>query len=168
MKKLTHIITLIIIALYSSYSVAQEPPTSLQSNVTEDAKFTGLVTFAFYKDIEAGDKFYSEIMGLTKTYQRSATRIFRISPTSAIGLMDLNAVEGAEVMNKDMGFSFLIEKTEDVDRWYEYLISKGVEVYAKPSNGTRTPVRSVHFYDSDGYDIEIFGWLPGAEMFEKF
>ena len=124
MKKNIYITTIII--LFCASAIAQEPPTSLQSNVTVDAKFTGLVTFAFYKDIEAGDKFYSEIIGLTKTYQRSATRIFRISPTAAIGLMDLNAVEGAEVMNKDMGFSFLIEKMEDVDRWYEYLISKGV------------------------------------------
>lgn len=70
-------------------------------------------------------------------------------------------------MVDNMGFSFIVPNTADVDRWYEYLKSHNVNIYAPPSDGTRTPVRSVHFYDPEGYDIEIFAWLPGAEMIKE-
>jgi hypothetical protein len=55
---------------------AQEPPTRLQTTAEKPDKLTGLITFAFYKDIEAAENFYVNIMGLTKSYHRPITRVF--------------------------------------------------------------------------------------------
>lgn len=153
---------LLFIALASSVQ-AQETPTALQNTASEEP-LTGLITFAFYKDVEAAESFYVNIMGLEKSYHRDITRVFQVTPGAAIGLMDHAASPDTNIDNKDMGFSFIVPNTEDVDRWYEYLKSHKVNIYAPPSDGTRTPVRSVHFYDPEGYDIEIFAWLPNAEM----
>ena len=148
--------------------LALEPPTKLQSVDTDaPANFTGLITFAYYEKIEEAEKFYTEIMGLEKSYHRPRTRIFQITPTAALGLMDVNAVDDVEIEDKAAGFSFIVADVEDVDKWSDYLKSRGVEILVEPSDGTRTPVRSVHFLDTDGYDIEIFAWLPNAQMIKK-
>lgn len=151
----------------SEYFKFGAPPTKLQQTTGEAEQLTGLITFAFYKDVEAAEKFYVEIMGLKKSYHRPITRVFQVNDGAAIGLMDVSASPETTIDNKDMGFSFIVQNTSDVDRWYEYLKSHNVEIYSPPSDGTRTPVRSVHFYDPEGYDIEIFAWLPGAEMIKE-
>ncbi len=152
--------------LVSASAYAQTPPTSLQTTAT-DAPLTGLITFAFYKDVETAEDFYINVMGLEKSYHRDITRVFQVTPGAAIGLMDHAASPDTIIDNKDMGFSFIVANTADVDRWYEYLKSLNVNIYAPPNNGTRTPVRSVHFYDPEGYDVEIFAWLPNAEMIKE-
>lgn len=167
MKQYFTIITTVIITWFANITQAQQPPTVLQTTLEQPERLSGLITFAFYKDVEAAENFYVNIMGLKKSYHRSITRIFQVTPGAAIGLMDVAASPETKINNKDMGFSFIVEKTEDVDRWYHYLINHGVNIYAKPSDGTRTPVRSVHFYDPEGYDIEIFAWLPNAQMIMK-
>jgi catechol 2,3-dioxygenase-like lactoylglutathione lyase family enzyme len=161
------IIQIAVLLLIPIVSFAQQTPTQLQSNFEAPAKLTGLITFAFYKDVEAAENFYVDIMGLKKSYHRPITRVFQVNDGAAIGLMDVSASPDTKIDNKDMGFSFIVETTADVDRWYEYLQSKNVNIYAPPSDGTRTPVRSVHFYDTEGYDIEIFAWLPDAEMIKE-
>jgi catechol 2,3-dioxygenase-like lactoylglutathione lyase family enzyme len=161
------VIGVLLTGLYGQV-FAEEPPTKLQSVDTDiPAKFTGLITFAYYEEIEEAEKFYTEVMGLNKSYHRPRTRIFQITPTAALGLMDLGAVEDVEIKDKAAGFSFIVQNVDDVDEWAGYLKSKGVEILVEPSDGTRTPVRSVHFLDTDGYDIEIFAWLPNAQMIKK-
>ncbi len=155
-----------LLFIIPSAALTQEPPTALQQT-SNDAPLSGLITFAFYKDVEAAEDFYVNIMGLKKSYHRDITRVFQVTPGAAIGLMDHAAAPDVELNNKDMGFSFIVANTDDVDRWYEYLKSQDVNIYAPPSDGTRTPVRSVHFYDTEGYDIEIFAWLPDAEMIKE-
>ncbi|MDG1438985.1 MAG: VOC family protein [Emcibacteraceae bacterium] len=152
---------------YLRFGTISTPPTSLQQPTNKTDRLTGLITFAFYKDVEAAEKFYVDIMGLKKSYHRPITRVFQVNDGAAIGLMDVSASPDTKIDNKDMGFSFIVEETADVDRWYEYLKSKNVNIYAPPSNGTRTPVRSVHFYDTEGYDIEIFAWLADAQMIKE-
>ncbi len=164
MKKL---IGTFLTCFYICVAQAQEVPANLQSSNSTPEKLSGLITFAFYKDVEKAEHFYTNIMGLKKSYHRDITRVFQVTPGAAIGLMDVAASPDTKIDNKDMGFSFIVPNTEDVDRWYEYLKSHNVDIYAPPSNGTRTPVRSVHFYDTEGYDIEIFAWLPGAEMIKE-
>lgn len=160
-------ISLLLGGLARSVS-AKEPPTRLQNvDTATPAHFAGLITFAYYEEIEEAEKFYTEIMGLEKSYHRPRTRVFQITSTAALGLMDLNAVDDVEIGDKAAGFSFIVPNVEDVDAWAAYLESKGVEILVEPSDGTRTPVRSVHFLDTDGYDIEIFAWLPDAQMIQK-
>lgn len=152
---------------YLRFGTGDTPPTNLQNISQETDPLTGLITFAFYKDVETAEKFYVDIMGLKKSYHRPITRVLQVNHGAAIGLMDVSASPDTKIDNKDMGFSFIVSNTEDVDRWYEYLITHNVEIYAPPSDGTRTPVRSVHFYDTEGYDIEIFAWLPDAQMIKQ-
>lgn len=164
MKKL---FIILLASLHILSAQAQGTPTELQSLTETPEKLTGLITFAFYKDVEAAEDFYMDIMGLKKSYHRDITRVFQVNDGAAIGLMDHAASPDTEIDNKDMGFSFIVDSVDDVDRWYEYLKSHNVNIYAPPSDGTRTPVRSVHFYDPEGYDIEIFAWLPDAEMIKE-
>ena len=164
MRKL---LAILLASIYLCSAQAQDVPTTLQSSPEKMERLSGLITFAFYKDVEAAEKFYVDIMGLKKSYHRPITRVFQVNEGAAIGLMDVSASPETKIDNKDMGFSFIVPNTEDVDRWYAYLKSHNVDIYAEPSDGTRTPVRSVHFYDTEGYDIEIFAWLPDAEMIKK-
>ena len=148
---------LCIILISCSAGLAQEPPTKLQTNSQNPHKLTGLITFAFYKDVEAAEDFYVNTLGLKKSYHRPITRVFQVNEGAAIGLMDVSASPETKIVNNDMGFSFIVDDTKDVDRWYDYLKSKNVNIYATPSDGTRTPVQFIFMIKK----ATISKFLPG-------
>ena len=121
---------------------------------------TGSIVFLYYEDIERAATFYGKTLGLEETYHRPQVRgVYAVTPSSAVGL--IGAVRGGnlDLTTKTAGVSFIVDELGDVDRWYARLESRGVKA-ERPSNGTETPVRSVQFTDPEGYEMEVFAWLP--------
>ena len=120
---------------------------------------TGSIVFLYYEDIERAATFYGETLGLEETYHRPQVRVYAVTPSSAVGLIGVVRGGNLDLMTKTAGVSFIVDELDDVDRWYARLESRGVEA-EPPSNGTETPVRSVQFMDPEGYEMEVFAWLP--------
>lgn len=53
-----------------------------------------------------------------------------------------------------------------VDSWYAWLVSQGVEIRSEPKNVTSIAVRSFTVYDCEGYTLEFQEFLP-APMNEE-
>ncbi len=137
------------------------PQVSAQSVSPGDAPpLTGSIVFLYYQDIDRAARFYGETLGLKQTYYRPQVRVFAVTPSAAVGIIDVLGGGNRSLSSKTAGVSLIVENLDDVDRWFALLESRGVNVTEPPSDGTDTPVRSVQFTDPEGYEMEVFAWLP--------
>lgn len=119
------------------------------------------VTFFYYDDLDLQLPFYEELLGLEKTMDAEWVKIYRVTPTSSVGLV-LNG-RGFHAVSEDKP-AMLSLVTADVDAWYRRLVDAGVTIRtelppadAQPEAG-RAPVRGFIAEDPGGYTIEFFTW----------
>ena len=121
--------------------------------------FTGEVTFLYFNDPDKAAEFYGETLGLVKTFDAEWVRIFAISPSSSVALID-GAVGAHKPSNdKPVTLAMVVSELEDVDRWYEHLKAQGVSIHMPPFDAPSVNVREFRFTDPEGYSLEIFAWL---------
>lgn len=137
-----------ITALAAASSAGERPPVQ------------GQVTFLYFSDLARADAFYGEILGLEKTFDRDWVKIYELSATSSVGLV--NAKDGAHrpSADKPVMVSMVVDE-EQVDAWWDYLKSRDVDVGEdRPvADDGDVPIRGFGFKDPEGYTLEVFAWL---------
>jgi len=120
------------------------------------------IIFFYYKDVDEVTPFYERTLGLTKTFDLGWVKIYRITPTSYVGLTSENRGFHKTSLNKPAMLSIV---TDDVDGWYDRLSQSGANIVSKlkPMTATpaadRAPVRGFIVEDPGGYTVEFFTWL---------
>ncbi|MBN1221673.1 MAG: VOC family protein [Candidatus Aminicenantes bacterium] len=114
------------------------------------------LVFFYYKDLEAAQRFYREVLGLEMVLDYGFAKLFRISQTSYIGLVEESKGMHSSDEPKTVTLSFV---TEQVDGWYEYLVGQGVEMRGPIKDATRHPTRGFVAYDPGGYYLEFERFL---------
>ncbi len=114
------------------------------------------IVFLYYKDIPAAQRFYEDVLGLTLTVDQGFAKIYRVSPTSFIGLVDESQGLHRASDTKPVTVSFV---TRQIDQWYDYLVSKGVKMRGPLRDATRHPTRGFVAYDPEGYFLEFETFL---------
>lgn len=107
------------------------------------------IVFTYTDDLEAGSKFFREILELEFVVDQGACHIFRLSDTSFLGICSL-----PDRPNATVGVTITIVSS-DVDGWHKFLGSKGIEYIKDPSHNAQFNVYSSLFLSPDGYRIEI-------------
>ncbi len=138
---------LILTAAASTISGQERPPTA-----------AGQVTFLYFNDLAKADAFYGGILGLKKEFDLEWVTIYKLSPTSSVGLV--NATGGAHrpSADKPVMVSMVVDE-QDVDAWWKYLKAKGVDVGDGPGIGGDGAVKAFGFKDPEGYSLEVFAWV---------
>jgi len=113
------------------------------------------IVFLYYRDIPAAQRFYEDVIGLRLVVDQGYSKIYQISPTSFVGLVDETQGLHRASDAKPVTLSFV---TEQVDAWYEYLVSRGVRMRAPLRDGARHPTRGFVAIDPEGYFLE-FEWF---------
>jgi cyclophilin family peptidyl-prolyl cis-trans isomerase len=118
----------------------------------------GLVVRYFFRDPAAAGRFYGGTLGLPSAgssattgggmYRLSATTYLRISPLAEAGA-DADAPKTATL-------SFI---TDEVDGWYAYLKSQGVEMRSELKDSLRHPTRGFVAVDPEGHLLEFESFL---------
>lgn len=118
----------------------------------------GQVTFLYFNDLAKADAFYRDVLGLELEFDLEWVKIYKISPTSSVGLV--NATEGSlrPSGDKPVMVSMVVEM-DDVDAWWRYLKSKGVDVGDAPGPEGDGAVKAFGFEDPEGYALEVFAWV---------
>ena len=121
--------------------------------------FAGQVTFLYFDDLDKAAAFYGETLGLKKTFDGGWVRIFTISPSSSVALVD--AAKGAHRASDDkpVTLAMVVGDAKEVDRWHDHLKSRGVSIHMPPFDAPSVNVREFRFTDPEGYTLEIFAWL---------
>jgi extradiol dioxygenase family protein len=131
---------------------------SMPSAVAEHPKVAEQVTFLYYENLDEAVRFYGEVLGLEKSFELDWVKFFRLSPTSAVGLV--NATKGSLRPSKDKPVMVsLVVPLDAVEDWYAYLKDRGVAIENPPAVGADGKVKAFGFKDPEGYSLEVFAWL---------
>ncbi len=114
------------------------------------------VTFLNFKDLNKAEEYYGKTLGLKKTFDQGWVRIFQISTTSYVGLVDETRGSHKSSENKPVMLSIV---TSDVESWYEVLTAKGIKIISELSDSGSIPVKAFLIEDPEGYTVEFFQWI---------
>lgn len=118
------------------------------------------ITFLYYKDLAAAQEFYEDVLGLRLIVDQGFSKIYQVSPTSFVGLVDEKQGMHLSSESKAVTLSFV---TEEIDEWYDYLLSKGVKMRRSIANSSLHPTRGFVAYDPEGYYLEFEKFLDDQQ-----
>ena len=118
------------------------------------------VTFLYFNELEKAAAFYANSVGLRLSFDGGWVRIFEISPTSSVGLVDATHGAHKPSAEKPVMVSMVMSTPADVDRWYTQLKARGVQIPKPPSDSNKVAVHAFSFEDPEGHSLEVFAWLP--------
>ena len=111
---------------------------------------TGLHHVAlFVKNFSECVDFYTRLIGMKIIWQPDADNVYLTSGNDNLALHRAPSNFEANKQQRLDHLGFFLRDHEDVDSWYNYLVSEGIEIKAKPKehrDGTRS------FYCSDPDD----------------
>ncbi len=144
---------------------ANDPPPEPESepatvNPLREFGITANNVFFYYDDVEQATEFYTETLGLQVAADYGFAKILRVAPTSYITLVD--AAEGMHSTDEPKSVAIALV-TDQLDEWYAYLSSAGVEMRGpfEPTEGR--PHDGFVAYDPEGYYLEFERFNPHAE-----
>lgn len=119
-------------------------------------KVASQITFLYYKDLAAAQRFYEDVMGFALAEDQGWAKIYRISGNAFVGLVDeargsLKVQENSAVM--------LTLVSDDVRGWYAYLQEKEVEFVREFGISEEIQIEYFFIRDPGGYIIEIEKFL---------
>lgn len=119
-------------------------------------KFKSQITFHYYKDLPRVCKFYEDVFGLKLEIDQGWAKIYRVSESAFVGLVDEKRGYFNWVPDKS---SMITLVTSEVDSWYEKMKRKGVKLLSEPHNVAEIGIRCFLLEDPEGYVIEIQKFL---------
>jgi lactoylglutathione lyase len=147
-------------ALVAMAAAGATTPLAAQVQRPVAPAFQGNITFLYYKDIPRAQRFYEDVLGLTLTVDQGFSKIYQVSPTSFVGLVDEAQGLHRASETKAVTLSFVVQ---DIDGWYRYLKSKGVPMRGEVKDATRHPTRGFVAYDPEGYFLEFERFLDDPQ-----
>ncbi len=140
-------------------ATAHTPLSAAEDQVVTD--IDGTITFFYYDQIEAAAPFYGELLNLPLTMDEEWVKIYRITATSSVGLVQQGRGFHDVAEDKPAMLSMVVA---DVDAWYARLKSAGATILKElpPADADKAegaaPVRGFVAEDPGGYTIEFFTW----------
>lgn len=117
------------------------------------------ITWLYYKDILSMQTFYEEVLGLELVADQGWAKIYRVSKTGFIGLVDEKRGMHQFTENKAVNVSFILD---DLQSWFDYVQSKELfELRSEEvSTGPETRYKAFVGYDPEGYFMEFDRFFP--------
>jgi predicted enzyme related to lactoylglutathione lyase len=117
------------------------------------------ITFLYYRDLPAAMRFYENVLGLTLAIDQGWSKIYRITDNGYVGLVD--ETRGSHRAHPVKPVQLCI-RVEDVDAWYAWVATQGVEGLRGPKISTELKIKVFVFNDPEGYQIEVQSVHDGA------
>ncbi len=122
-------------------------------------------SFFYYTDLEAAWSFYTETLGMETVADYGFAKILRLARTSYLTLVDADAGMNFADAPKTVALALV---TDELDRWYEYLLDAGVSMRSSKFSPTEgSPHDGFVVVDPEGYYLEFerFNAHPENEAF---
>ncbi len=126
------------------------------------SKTTGMRHVALcVSDLAACENFYVELMAMTVEWRPDDDNVYLTSGNDNLALhKDTRSFEGAQRLDH---IGFIIETADEVDQWYDFLVSKEVKIL-KDTKTHRDGARSFYCADPDGNTVQIIYHPPIAKI----
>lgn len=136
-------------------------PMTAQARDTAPA-VAGQITFLYYKDLPGAARFYERLLGKAPEATPDWVRLFRVTSTATIGLVDATGGALRPSEEKPVLVTIVVNGTAAVDRWYNRVRGQGIGIVQERKTTRLDARRSIHafmFNDPEGYRIEILSWV---------
>ena len=148
------LLALSLLAAWPARPASAQPPRPAAPAVAAN------IVFLYYKDVPRAQRFYEDVLGLTLAVDQGFSKIYQVSPTSFVGLVDEAQGLHRASEAKAVTLSFVVE---DIDGWYAYLKGRGVPLRGEVRDATRHPTRGFVAYDPEGYFLEFERFLDDPQ-----
>ena len=114
------------------------------------------ITFLYYQDLAAAQQFYEGILGLEKVEDQGWAKIYRVSGTAFVGLVD-EAHGSLKAQPENAVMLTLV--VDDVPGWYAYVRENKVKI--RQEYGRSETIQIEYFFAEDpgGYVLEFERFL---------
>jgi len=110
-------------------------------------------------DLSACENFYVELMAMTVEWRPDENNVYLTSGNDNLALhKDDQQFDGLQRLDH---IGFILAKADDVDQWYEFLVSNKVKIL-KQAKTHRDGARSFYCADPDGNTVQIIYHPPIA------
>ena len=116
-----------------------------------------LITFLYYADLPRAQRFYEHVLGLPLAIDQGWARIYAVTTTGCIGLVD--ETRGSHRAHPAKPVQICL-RVDDVDAWHRYLVAEQVAIAKGPRDIPDLGIRALVIHDPEGYQIEIQSTLP--------
>ena len=123
---------------------------------------SGLRHVALYvNDLPGAEHFYCDLMGMSVEWRPDDDNVYLTSGNDNLALH--RAKEGFNPQGDQVldHIGFILKQADDVDDWYQFLNSEGVEMRTQPKTH-RDGARSFYCYDPAGNTVQIIYHPPIA------
>ena len=110
------------------------------------------------RDLDAMKRFYVDLLGFAVEWEPDPDNVYLSSGVDNLALHKSGAPPAREGSPLDH-LGLIVSAAADVDRWAEFLESRGVAMEARPRTH-RDGARSCYFRDPDGNVIQIIHHPP--------
>lgn len=127
------------------------------ANTADHPQIISNVVFQYYKDTTflSAARFYEEVLGLKKTFDKPGVKMYELTEHSAVGLVNESMGGYFKAPAATPAVMISIE-TEQFDEWYRQLKARNATFL-----GAQHKTELVDSYlvkDPGGYTVEIFRW----------
>ena len=140
-----------------------------ENSLPENLGFKASVTWLYYKDLELMQKFYENVLGLEFIVDQGWTKIYKVSNSGYIGLVDEEKGMHNFTKEKAVNVSFLVH---DLDEWFEFVNQN--KLFPLRSDqmelGDDNKYKAFVGFDPGGYFMEFDRFYPHEtnELFLKY
>jgi catechol 2,3-dioxygenase-like lactoylglutathione lyase family enzyme len=120
----------------------------------ENLSVADQITFLYCSDLSKTGAFYEDLLGFPLVIDQGSCRVVQVSEGGGGYLGYCERLDGKGIV-AGMIFTLTVNDKDEVDRWYEYLLKKGVEIPDPPQDNPRYGIYHFFFEDPDGYKLEI-------------
>ena len=113
------------------------------------------VTFLYTDDLQKSATFYEEKLGLKLWLDQGSCRIYTVSNSGYLGICQTNDASKGKFAQGEQGNIIFTIVTQEVDEWYKYLQSKGINFEKPPEYNEKYKIYHCFLRDPNGYLIEI-------------
>ncbi|MEW6323042.1 MAG: VOC family protein [Acidobacteriota bacterium] len=141
---------LLTILLVGAIGAAGEGRLAAQTRPADG--FQAGITWLYYRDLAGAMSFYEEVLGLQLTVDQGWAKVYQVSATTFIGLVDESLGMHRASDTKPVAVAFV---TPDVDGWFAWLKARGVRICSELRDSSRLPIRGFTAFDPEGYTLEF-------------
>lgn len=138
------------------FNFCQRNQNTMEETKSEASDIQANLVFFYYPDLEEAETFYGTLLGFEKILDYGFARIFQISPSTFIGLVDETKGMHDPLELKSVTLSFI---TDEIDQWYRYLTERDVLMHRPLNDSSRIPIQGFVALDPAGYFLEFERFL---------
>lgn len=113
-------------------------------------------------DLEACKIFYCDLLGMEVEWQPDKENLYLTGGSDNVALHVAPRAFDPDAQQHLDHIGFILRKAEDVDAWYDFLVSNKVKIAKEPKTH-RDGARSFYCFDPDGNVVQMIHHPPIAD-----